>query len=67
MVHKQLKTPFSNMQLELLTLFTRDLEKTDLLALKRLIVKYLSKKATKQADDIWVEKNWSNKYMDERI
>jgi len=65
MEHLQLTTPLSNMQLELLNLFTRDLEETDLIALKRMIVKYLADKVSKLADDVWNEKKWTNKDMDD--
>mgnify|MGYP003964847005 FL=1 len=64
MGHMELTTPLSNMQVELLNLFTRDLEKEDLIALKRLIVKYLAQKATRLADEVWNEKNWQESDMD---
>ncbi len=60
----ELSTPLSNMQVELLNLFTRDLEKEDLIALKRLIVKYLAQKASQLADTVWNEKNWQESDMD---
>lgn len=58
------KRPFSNMQLELLKLFSRDLSEEDLKAIKRLIVQYLSKKATQLSDQMWEEKGWTNEDMD---
>ena len=39
-----LKTPLNNAQLEILKLFARDLEETDLKEIKRLIVRYLGDK-----------------------
>ena len=62
-----LTTPLSNMQLELLKLFSRDIEDADLLALKRLIVKYLAKKASQLADNVWDEKKWTNKDMEKLL
>jgi len=62
-----LTTPLSNMQLELLKLFSRDIEDTDLLALKKLIVRYLAKKASRLADNIWDEKEWTDKDMDKLL
>ena len=47
-----------------MNLFTRDLEKEDLLEFKRLIVKYLAQKASQLADTVWNEKNWQEKDMD---
>lgn len=45
-------------QLEILKRFTRDFEDNN------LIVKYLAKRITKMADDIWEENNWTNDDMD---
>ncbi|MCB9273035.1 MAG: hypothetical protein H6564_03280 [Lewinellaceae bacterium] len=58
------KRPFSNMQLELLKLFSRDLSEEDLKAIKRLIVQYLAEKTTDLADKVWEEKGWTNEDMD---
>lgn len=52
------------MQLELLKLFSRELEEEDLLAIKRLIVGYLSEKAKRLADQVWEEKGWTDEDMD---
>ncbi len=58
------KRPLTNMQLELLKLFSRELEEEDLLAIKRMIVQYLAKKAAILADQVWEEKGWTNEDMD---
>ncbi len=58
-----LERPLSNMQLELLKLFSRELEEEDLLAIKRLIVQYLAEKATRLADQVWEDKGWTNEDM----
>ncbi len=58
-----LNMPLNNAQLELLKLFSRDLEEADLLEIKRLIVKYLADKVTKMADELWEEKGWTNDDM----
>lgn len=55
--------PLNRHQLEILKLFSRDLEDTDLVAIKRLIVKYLGEKVTRMADEVWEEKNWTNEDM----
>ena len=59
-----LKSPLNPAQLEILKLFSRDLGEEDLLAIKRLIVKYLAEKASRMADQIWKEKGWTNDDMD---
>ena len=56
--------PLSNIQLELLKLFSRDIKEKDLKEIKRLIVKYLSKKLANESDKIWEDKNWTNEDMD---
>lgn len=55
---------FSNMQLELLNLFNRDISEEDLKAIKRLITKYLANKITTLADKIWEEKGLTNQDME---
>lgn len=51
-------------QLEILRLFSRDLDDSDLIAIKRLIVQYLGEKVTKLADDVWDEKGWDDEDME---
>lgn len=62
-----IKSPLNNAQLEILKLFSRDLEERDLLEIKRLIVRYLAEKATRMADKIWEEKGWTNEDMDKLL
>lgn len=54
-------------QLEILKLFTRELDDNDLIEIKRLIVRYLANKITKMADDLWEEKNWTNEDMEKLL
>jgi hypothetical protein len=62
-----IQTPLNDLQLEILKLFSRDLEEADLLAIKRMIVKYLAKKVTRMADEAWEEKNWTNEDMEKML
>ncbi len=62
-----LKMPLSNVQLELLKLFSRDLPEEDLLAIKRLLVRFLAEKASRLADQVWEEKGWTNEDMDRML
>lgn len=55
-----LSSPLNPLQLEILQLFSRDLEEKDLLAIKRMIVRYLADKATRMANQVWEEKAWTN-------
>lgn len=56
--------PLSNIQLELLKLFSRDLPEQDLTAIKKLIVAYLSKRLSEEAETVWQEKGWTDEDMD---
>jgi hypothetical protein len=59
-IHK----PLNATQLEILKLFSREMEEKDLIEIKRLIVNYLAEKATKLADEAWEKKGWFNEDMD---
>lgn len=56
--------PLNDHQLEILKLFTRELEEADLIAIKRLIVRYLANKVTKLTDEVWEQNNWTNDDME---
>ena len=61
-----LKTPFSNLQLELLKLYAHQVDESDLANIKELIGQYFAKRLTQFADDAWGKNNWSDEDM-ERI
>jgi hypothetical protein len=54
-------------QLEILKLFSREMDEKDLIEIKRLIVKYLAEKVTNMVDDIWEENNWTQEDMDRML
>ena len=56
--------PLTNMQLELLKLYSTNLEQKELLEIKRLLAHYFAKRAIKRADQIWEEKGLSKEDMD---
>ena len=58
------QAPLNQQQLEILQLFKRELPDADLLAIKRLIVKYLAQQVTAEADKVWEEKGWTNEDME---
>jgi len=64
MNNPQLEIPLNNNQLEILKLFSRELDEVDLLEIKRLIVKYLGEKLTQLADKSWEENNWTQEDME---
>lgn len=52
---EELNYPLSNLQIELLKLFAKDIESEDLLEIKKLIAGYFAQKAIKEADKVWQE------------
>lgn len=59
-----INVPLNELQLDILKLFSRELDEKDLLAIKRMIVKYLAEKLTKMADEVWEDKKWTNEEME---
>lgn len=55
------------LQLEILKLFSRNLDEKDLKEIKKLIVRYLAEKAINQADKIWEKNNWTDKDMERML
>lgn len=55
--------PLSNLQLELLKLYSTNLSQDELLDLKRVLAKYFAQRAIHGADKIWEEKGLSNEDM----
>ncbi|MEM9831909.1 MAG: hypothetical protein AAF944_14805 [Bacteroidota bacterium] len=60
-----LDKPLSNLQIELLQLYSQDVSEEDLIAIKRLLAKYFADRASDEMDKLWEEKGWTNKTMDE--
>ena len=59
-----LNKPLSNLQIEMLQLFSQGLSEDDLIAIKRLIVRYFADQASNEMDRLWEENNWSDETMD---
>jgi hypothetical protein len=55
--------PLSNIQVELLRLFEKDIPENHLLEIKKMIAGFLLEKARDKADAIWVEKNYSDEKL----
>ncbi len=52
--------PLTNLQLELLKLFTQNVDEEDLIAIRRMIARYFAEKAMGLADQAWEEKGWTD-------
>jgi hypothetical protein len=52
--------PLSNLQLELLKLYSTNLSQDDVIELKKILAHYFAQKEIKEADKIWDEKGLSS-------
>ena len=59
--------PLTNLQLELLKLFSREVSEEDLLEIRRLLVQFFSERISDAADKVWEEKSWTNETMEEML
>jgi hypothetical protein len=55
--------PLSNIQTELLKVFSADIPETHLLELKNIMARFLLEKAQDSADKIWHEKGYSDEKL----
>lgn len=62
-----LEKPLTNLQLELLKLYSLDLTEPQLIEVKRLLAHYFAHKASDEMDRLWEEKGWTNETMDELL
>jgi len=60
-----LSQPLSNVQKELLKLYSTNLSSEELRELKIVLGEYYARKAIKASDKIWGNKNYSDEIMDE--
>jgi hypothetical protein len=60
MVHSQKLT---NLQLELVKLFSYKVAENQVLEIKQLLSNYFADKATEEMDRLWDENNWSEETM----
>jgi len=56
-----IKQPLTELQLELLKLFARDVEERDLIEIKKLLIQYFANKAMDTADKVWEQNKWTEK------
>lgn len=57
--------PLTNLQLELLKLYSFNLSEDQLREVQRLLAKYFADRASDEMDRLWDEKGWSDETMDE--
>ena len=59
-----LNFPLSNIQMELIKLYSTSLSDKDLVELKDVLAKYFAEKAISKANEIWDQKGLTNDDMD---
>ncbi len=62
-----IQQPLSNMQLELLKVFSHDLKEQELLEIKQLLVQLFAKRAIQAANQVWDEKGWTDEDVDRML
>ena len=64
---KELQMPLSNVQVELLKLYSTNLSEEDLLDLRTMIARYYADRAINNADKIWKERGLTNDDMEKLL
>lgn len=54
-----LQTPLTNLQLELLKVFSRPVSEEDLLQIRQMLAKFFAEKAMNLADQAWEAQGWT--------
>ena len=54
----------SNLQIELLKVFSRNLSDVQLMEIMQILAQYFAQKATEEIDKIWDERGWTNDTME---
>lgn len=57
--------PLTNLQLELLKLFSMNLPEEELLEIRRMLANYFAERASDEMDRLWEEKQWTNDTMED--
>jgi hypothetical protein len=60
-----LDKPLSNLQIELLQLYSQNVSEEDLIAIRRLLARYFADRASDEMDKLWEEEGWTNDTMDD--
>ncbi|MCB2092765.1 MAG: hypothetical protein KDF58_15065 [Alphaproteobacteria bacterium] len=57
--------PLTNLQLELLKLYSMELSEEQLLEVKRLLANYFAERASDEMDRLWEELGWNDETMEQ--
>ncbi len=61
---QELTTKLSNLQLELLKIFSFNVSEEQLDDIKKMLSQYFAEKASDEMDKLWEERGWNNDTMD---
>lgn len=61
------KTSFTNLQIELLRLYSHQIDEHDLLQIKNLIGHYFAKRLTNLADQAWERNAWTDQDIEDML
>jgi len=64
---ERIKQPFTNVQLELLKVFSRNVSDEDLIELRKTLALFFAKRASDIADKVWDEKEWTDEDVDRML
>lgn len=53
------QSQLSNLQIELLKVFSRNVADEDVLEIRRMLTRYFAEKAIQEANKVWDEKGWT--------
>jgi hypothetical protein len=62
-----IKQPLTNLQLELLRAFSRELSEEDLQDLKHVLAAFFAQKAIRAANEVWDEEQWDEKKVEDLL
>lgn len=62
---QKITKPLTNLQLELLKVYSFSVDDNQLKEIKNLLAGYFAQKATAEMDNLWQENNWTEETMNE--
>jgi hypothetical protein len=63
----QLRPPFTNLQMEMISLFAKEVPEPQLIEIKTMIAKYLLEKARDFADAAWNKKGYTQNTLEQLL
>lgn len=61
------KQPLTNVQLEILKVFSHQLSDNELLEFRKNLAMFFAQRLIQQADKIWTDKEWTDKEVDKML